>query len=339
MTDIASENAVLQFIERSMDAPFSDGLPVVPPTGAAVAAFVAASGMAADRFLGEFRPRQSRVTVREVAVNAVMAGCKPAYAPVVVAVARALMDEAFDVWGVACSTKGAAPLVIVNGPVRNEIGINCRTNVFGPSFRANATIGRAVRLMILNLGGARPDELDKGTLGNPGRFSQCIGEDEEDSPWIPLHVERGLSAEQSAVTVFGGESLRLVNVHYNSADAVLTAMADTLAVAGVLNANNITGLSPHVMVFAKEHRDLLHAAGWTKRSIREYVAEHAIISENMLRRVGGEAGGRARVVEDPDQLLIVAAGGFAGRFAGILPGWSWQSQPVTVSVAPVDGFE
>ena len=334
MSSEASESAILDFIERSMDEPFSDGLPIVPPTGPAVAAFVVASGLAADTFLGEFRPRQSRVTVRDVAINAVMAGCKPDYAPVVVALARALMDEAFDVWGVACSTKGSATLVIVNGPVRNAIGINCRTNVFGPGFRANATIGRAVRLMILNLGGARPDELDKGTLGNPGRFAQCIGEDEEDSPWVPLHVERGLSAGQSAVTVFGGESLRLVNVHYNSADAVLAAMVDTLAVAGVLNANNITGLSPHVMVFAKEHRDLLHAAGWTKQSIREYVAENAIIGEELLRRVGGEASGPRRVVEDPDQLLIVAAGGFAGRFAGVLPGWSWQSQPVTVAVDP-----
>ena len=332
---MTSETTVIDFIDRSMDGLFSDGLPIVPPTADAVNAFVLASGLEAGTFLGEFRPRQSRVTVRDVAVNAVMAGCKADYAPVVVAAARALMDESFDVWGIACSTKGSAPLIIVNGPVRGAIGLNCRTNVFGPGFRANATIGRAVRLMILNLGGARPDELDKATLGNPGRFSQCIGEDEEDSPWVPLHVERGYAPEQSAVTVFGGESLRLVNVHYNSADALLAAMAETLAVCGILNANNITGLSPHVLVFAKEHRDLLHAAGWSKESIRNYMAENAIIPEARLRQVDGVSVEPRRVVEDPNQLLIVAAGGFAGRFAGILPGWSWQSQPVTVAVEPL----
>lgn len=326
------EDRALGFIEAQLESEWSDGLPVVPPTPEAVRSFVTHSGLAADTVLGEFRPRQSRVTVQDVAVNAIMAGCRPDYARVVVALARALMDEEFDVWGVACSTKGSATLVIVNGPVRNEIRINCRTNVFGPGFRANATIGRAVRLMILNLGGARPNELDKGTLGHPGRFSYCIGEDEESSPWTPLHVERGLAADDSAVTIFGGEALRLVNVHYNSADAVLAGMVATLACPGIFNANNITGRSPHVLVFAKEHQDLLAEAGWDKRRIREHIAEHAIISEDALRRVGGEASGPVRVVEDPDQLLIVAAGGHAGRFAGVIPGWSWQSQAVTVRI-------
>jgi hypothetical protein len=327
-----TDESILGFIEENLESPWGDGLPVVPPTPAAVAAFIEQSGFAADDELGEFRPRESKVTVRHVAVNAIMAGCKPDYAPVVVALTRALMHEEYDVWGVACSTKGAATLVIINGPVRNQIGVNCRTNVFGPSFRANATIGRAVRLMILNLGGARPNELDKGTLGHPGRFSYCIGEDEEDSPWTPLHVERGLDCGDSAVTIFGGEALRLVNVHYNSPEAVLAAVADTLACSGIFNANNITGRSPHVLIFAKEHRDLLASAGCNKRTIREYVAEHAVISEEMLRRVGGEADGPARVVQDPNQLLVVAAGGYAGRFAGVIPGWSWQSQPVTVKV-------
>jgi hypothetical protein len=319
-------------IENYLNSEWSDGLPIIAPTARSVGEFITRSGLPADEILGEFRPRQSQVTVRHVAVNAIMAGCKPEYASVVVALARALMDEEFDLWGVACSTKGSATLVIVNGPTRNAIGINCQTNVFGPGFRANATIGRAVRLMILNLGGARPNELDKGTLGHPGRFSYCIGEDEECSPWTPLHVERGLSAADSAVTIFGGEAMRLVNVHYNSSDAVLTAMVETLACPGIFNANNITGRSPHVLVFAKEHRDLLAADGWNKQSIREYIAENAIIPEAMLRRVGGEADGDARVIQDPNQILIVAAGGHAGRFAGVIPGWSWQSQPVTVKV-------
>lgn len=315
-----------------MESEWSDGLPVVPPTPAAVDAFIASSGLPGSTVLGEFRPRQTVATVRDIAINAIMAGCRPDYAPVVVALARALMDEEYDVWGVACSTKGSASLVIINGPVRNAIGVNCRTNVFGPGFRANATIGRAVRLMILNLGGARPGELDKATLGHPGRFSYCIGEDEEDSPWTPLHVERGLAPQDSAVTVFGGESLRLVNVHYNSADALMAAIVETAASPSIFNTNNIIGRCPTVLVFAKEHRDLLWEAGWTKQRIREHVAEHAIISAETLRRIGGVADGPQRAFESPDDLLVVAAGGFAGRFAGVIPGWSWQSQAVTVKI-------
>lgn len=327
-----SDEQMLSFIEAQLDSPLSDGLPVVPPTANAVAAFVERAGLPGDQVLGNFRPSEKAVTVRQLAVAGVMAGCKPEYMPVLMATARALMDEEFDIWGVSCSTKGSAPLIIINGPVREELGVNCRTNVFGPGFRANSTIGRAARLMILNFGGARPNELDKGTLGHSGRFSYCIGEDEEASPWTPLHVERGLLAGDSAVTVFGGEGMRLINIHYNSADALLAAVCETLASVSIYNANNIVARMPHVLVFAKEHRDLLHSAGWTKRSIREFVAENAVISEEMLRRVDGEASGPARVVEDSGQILIVGAGGHAGRFAGLIPGWSWQSQPVTVKI-------
>ncbi len=173
------EDEIVAMLEANLESTFSDGLPIFPPTERAVAAFIQQSALSPDHLLGKFRPRETDVTVRDVAINAIMAGCKPQYARVVVATVCALMDEAFDVWGVTCSTKGSAPLVIVNGPVRNEVGINCRGNVFGPGFRANATLGRAVRLMVLNLGGALPNELDKGTLGHPGRYSYCIGEDEE----------------------------------------------------------------------------------------------------------------------------------------------------------------
>src|SRR5688572_11234954 len=172
------EDQIVAMLEAHLESEFSDGLPIFPPTQRAVDAFVARTGMTSEHVIGTFRPRESEITVRSVAINAVMAGCKPEYAPVLIATVRALIEEEFDVWGVACSTKGSAPLIIINGPVRDEIGINCRCNVFGPSFRANATIGRAVRLMILNLGGAKPNELDKATLGHPGRFSYCIGEDE-----------------------------------------------------------------------------------------------------------------------------------------------------------------
>jgi hypothetical protein len=333
MPETVEVDRVLAAIERYLSSDSSDGLPVVPPTAPAVSAMVEATGLPQETPLGKLPPRLATITVREVAINAVMAGCRPDYAPVLVAAVRAMIDDRFDLFGVACSTKGAAPLVIVNGPIRAALGINCGGNVFGPGFRANATIGRAIRLILLNVGAARPNVLDRGTLGHPGRFTYCIGEDEEDSPWTPLHVERGLQPQQSAVTLFGGEGPRLVNAHQESPEAVLYAVARTLASVGIYNTANITGYSPHVLVFAKEHRDLLHKHGWTKDRIRQYMAEEAVIPRDELERMDGRSDGPVHVVKKADDLLIVAAGGAAGRFACVIPGWSHQSQPVTVAIS------
>jgi hypothetical protein len=301
-----------------------------------VAAMVEASGLAPDASVGQLPPRLSEVKIRDVAINAVLAGCKPEYMPVVVAAAKALCTRDFDTFGIACSTKGAAPLVVVNGPIRQQIGINCRGAVFGPGFRANATIGRAVRLLILNIGTARPHALDKGTLGHSGRFSFCIGEDEEDSTWTPLHVERGLDPAQSAVTLWGGEAPRQVSINLDSGEAILLAMAFTLAGIGAGGAGcsgeREFGGAPHVLVIAKEHRDILIRDGWSKARIREFVAEHAVVPVEYLRGLGFEVDRPCQVVPSPDNLLVVAAGGNAGRFSSVLPGWTRQSQPVTVAL-------
>lgn len=323
---------VLAFIEQHLESPASDGLPVVPPTAKAMDRMIKSTGLDGELVLGKMPPSLDEVKVRHVALYGVMAGCRPEYAPVLVAVVRGMMDEAFDLYGIACSTKGSAPVIVVNGPVRREQGFNASTNAFGPGFRANSTIGRAVRLMILGLAGAVPGGLDRATLGHPGKFACCIAEDEENSPWEPLHVERGLPSSASAVTLFGGEGIRQVNMHYNSPDAVLAAVADTLATTGVLSDHNITGRSPHLIVFAHEHQEMLHNAGWTKRTIKEYLAEHAVLSPERLRAVGSEADRPSPIIARPEDVLIVACGGIAGRFAGIVTGWSWQSQPVTVEV-------
>lgn len=326
------DSHVAGYWERCLEVGHGDGLPIVPPTEEAVEAMVRATGLAADEALGQFPPSNATITVGDLAVNAVLAGCRADYAPVLVSVVRALVQPEFDLVGVATSTKGSAPLLIINGPVRREIEVNCGGDVFGARFRANATIGRTVRLLIINVGRSRPNELDRGTLGHPGRFSYCIGEDEEGSPWEPLHVERGCGPEDSAVTVFGGEGMRLVNVHYNTAEAVLAGVADTLASTGIYNDHNIVRRAPCVVVFAKEHRDLLAGAGWTKQAIRESIFEEAVLSPEALRRVGSDADGPVPVLERPEDILLIAAGGVAGRFAGVIPGWSWQSQPVTERV-------
>jgi hypothetical protein len=334
-----SEGArLLAAIERYMEA--GDGLPVVPPTSSSVAAMVAASGLAQETELGKLPPRLAPVRVRDAAINAVLAGCKPEYMPVVVAAARALCTPSFDTFGVATSTKGAAPLVIVNGPIRQAIGINSRGAVFGPGFRANATIGRAVRLLIINVGGSKPHLLDKGTLAHGGRFSFCIGEDEEDSAWTPLHVERGLRPEQSAVTLWGGEAPRQVSISDDDGEAILVAVCFALAGIGLRPMASAREDSheldpsgtPHVLVFAKEHRDILIRDGFSKAKIREFVAENTLVPVEILRRLKRDADEPRRVVASSEDLLVVAAGGNAGRFSSVLPGWTRQSHPVTVPI-------
>src|SRR6266850_633011 len=182
------------------DKGVTDGLPVVPPTRERVETLLAATRRGRDESLGEMPPNYGRVTVEKAAVNAVMAGCRPEYLPVVLAAAECACDPAFNLHGVATSTHFSAPLIVVHGPVRQRIGLNCSFGVFGSGYRANATLGRALRLLMINVGGARPGEISMSTFGHPGRYTYCIGEHEEASPWPPYHVARGLPPGSSAVT-------------------------------------------------------------------------------------------------------------------------------------------
>ncbi len=177
------------FFERGV----TDGLPVVPPTRSRVERMLEATRRPPDTLLGEMPPNYGRVTVEKVAINAVMAGCRPDYLPVALAAAECACEPAFNLHGVATSTHFSAPLIVVNGPVRTRIGINSGFGVFGPGYRANATIGRALRLLMINVGGARPGETSMSTFGHPGRYTYCIAEHEEASPWPPYHLERGLA--------------------------------------------------------------------------------------------------------------------------------------------------
>src|SRR5687768_3326458 len=201
MTDPAA------LIEAYYERGWTDGLPVVPPTQASIAAALAAAGLKGDEVLGEIAGRNTVVTADKVAVNAVLAGCRPEYVPVVVAAVRSLCHPDFAYHGPASSTGGSAMVLIVNGPITKRIGINSGNNAFGQGTRANATIGRAVRLVMMNVMNTRPGLLDRATLGNPGKYSFCFAENEIDHPWEPLHVERGCRPDQSAVTVYASNSL------------------------------------------------------------------------------------------------------------------------------------
>ena len=188
----------------------TDGLLAVPPTAERVAAAVAASGRRADDLVAEMPPRFGRATVQKIAINAVMAGCRPEYLPVVLAAVEAMCDERFCLLGVSGTTDAVAPLVIVNGPIRAALDINSGAGVFGPGWRANATIGRAVRLCWVNIGGAQPGVISMSTFGGPGRYTYCIGENEEASPWEPLHVEHGFAPGDSTVGVMAAEAPQIV---------------------------------------------------------------------------------------------------------------------------------
>ncbi len=185
---------------------WTDGLPIVPPTESGTRAFLAAVRLDAHHVVGVEPVRRRRITAEKIAIAAVMAGCLPEYMPVVIAVVRAMCDPQFGLHGSTASTGGSAPMIVVNGPIRTRIGMNATHNALANASRANATVGRAVRLFILNVLGGHPGQLDRSTLGHPGKFTFCIAEDEEDSPWLPLSVERGIPPGTSAVTVMAVES-------------------------------------------------------------------------------------------------------------------------------------
>src|SRR5438093_2992453 len=325
-------------IELCFDKGWTDGLPVIPPTEARVRAMLEAAGLAPDHQIAFIINRNVAVTAEKAAINAVMAGCRPEYFPVVVGAVEGIGDPKWAYHGPGTSTAGAAVLMIVNGPIARELDINSGDNLFGPGWRANATIGRAVRLIMRNICGSRPGALDRGTLGHPGKLSYVIAENEQDSPWTPLHVERGFTASQSTGTVLAAEAPhQFYNQLSNTAAGVLTTLADDMRISG-----NVMGQPQYTIVLAGEHMRTIAGDGWGKKEIRQFVFEHTQNSHAHLKRTQRMAGAiqpgdetRLRpLVASPDDILVVAAGGRAGAFSVYIPGWSSSrsSQAVTKEV-------
>ena len=318
---------------------WTDGLPVVPPTEESVLACLRAAGLAAGDVVGVERVRQRPITAEKVAINAVMAGCLPTYMPVVVATLRAMCQERFNLHGSSASTGGSAPFIVVNGPVRSAIGMNATHNVLGNGNRANATIGRAVRLVLINLLGCIPGQLDRSTLGHPGKFTFCVAEDEEDSPWQPLAQERGIPPGLSAVTVLACEAPRQVmNEWTRDAEEILETFAaemrHNMVTYSVWSGN-------YALIIPKQLRELLVAAGWHKQDIRAYIYRSARVLRRDWAAVGKanivhRRGGPNEVftaLRSPDDLLIVAAGGPAGGFGAVIPPWfGAKAQAVTQAI-------
>ena len=343
-TELQSRRYPVDDLAHAIDVCFergwTDGLPVVPPTEPRVRAMLNAAGLAPEQQLAFITNRQVAVTAEKVAINAVMAGCKPEYMPVVVAAIEGLADPRWGYHGPATSTGSAAVLLIVNGPIARTLDFNSGDNLFSPGWRANATVGRAVRLVMRNVIGTLPGALDRGTFGHPGRYTYVIAENEADSPWVPLHVERGLRADQNAVTVMAALAPhQFYNQLSNTAAGVLTTLCDTLRYPGQIGQPN------YCVVLAGEHMRTIAADGWSKADIRRFIFENSKNTVAHFKRTGRMPGAikpedestLRPLVMTPDDLLVVAAGGRAGSFSCYIPGWGSRTSSQAVTVVIKDG--
>ncbi len=314
---------------------WSDGLPVMPPTQDRIEAMLAAAGLEPDKQIAFIENRQVPVTAEKVAINAVMAGCRPEYMPVVVATVEALADPRYGYHGPATSTGGSAVFMVVNGPIARELGINCGDNLFGPGWRANATIGRAVRLVMRNVIGTLPGELDRSSLGHGGKYTFCIAENEAESPWPALHTQRGFRADQNVVTIFAALA---PHQYSNQLSSTPEGVLDTACAQMRISAG--TGRrSQYALVFAGEHMAIMAKAGWSRDDVKRYCFEHTKSSVAELKRIRLMTGDVTpadettlyALVDGPDDFLVIAAGGRAGVQSAYIPGWGGKSASQSVS--------
>jgi len=324
--------------EAMFDRGWTDGLPVVPPTESRVLRMLTGTTRAPDEIVAVVPPDLVDVTVEKIAINAVMAGCKPEYLPWVIAGVEAVCNDTFNIHGVLATTMPVGPVIICNGPGTRAIGMNSGMNVFGQGNRANLTIGRAIQLVIRNVGGGRPGEVDRATHGNPGKISFCFAEDEGSSPWVSLAVSRGMDADVDAVTVFPGEGPRcVVDQLARDPDDLVTTFAACLR---TLHNPKLILAFDAILVVGPEHARVFADAGWDRERVLEEIhARLQIPGHELVRGTGGIAEGIPDHLRDavlpkfrPGGILLVHAGGGAGLFSAIIGGWAngeVGSQPVT----------
>ncbi len=304
---------------------WSDGFPLVMPTEAAVEKFVAAAGRVDNDTFQPISPRQVVPTIKSLAANAVMAGCKPEYFPVVLAGLRAVLNPDYNLHGTLATTHPCAQLMLVNGPMRKNLDINCGSNCLGQGRRANATIGRALQLILLNVGGAKPGDMDRATQGTPAKYSYCFGENEEASPWEPYHVRKGFAADDSVVTTMAAEAPHNINDHAsNTGEGLIKTIAGTMSQVGT---NNTYLKGPCFVVIGPEHAQTMHRDGWTARAVQEALYERSRIHVSRISAENLDSwAGQARHPENdyyyigrsPDDVNVVVAGG-PGKHSVFIP--------------------
>ena len=332
-------------IEACFERGWSDGLPVVPPTDERILRMLGGTHRKPGEIVGSIPPNLAPCTVEKVAINAVMAGCKPEYLPVVLGVLEAALDPLFVLHGPLCTTHFSGPLVMINGPVARAIGMNSGVNALGQGNRANATIGRALQLIVRNVGGGLPGAIDRATLGNPGKYTFCFAEDESDPEWEPLAVRRGIAPGKNAVTLFHGEGVHgFIDQKSRTPQELVRSLAMGLFGVGhpkLCDAGNA------VLVLSPEHYAIFREGGWNRRRIedelnqalkrpgRDLVYGAQGVAEGLPPGMAGEMVDKFQ----PDGVLIVRAGGPAGLFSAIIGGWPGQRvreecQAVTREIRP-----
>lgn len=311
---------------------WTDGLPVVPPTPERVERMLSAVPEDPATVIAVVPPAQGEATLRVIAANAVMAGCQPEHLPVVVAAVRAMCRPGFNLAGIQGTTDPATPGLLLNGPIRQRLDVNCGESAAGPGRRANATIGRAIRLIMHNVGGGRPGTGDKAILGQPAKYTFCLGENEERSPWDPFHVDCGFSRFESTVTVVAVQYNHFISPCVRDADEGLRIVADGMAVMG--NANVGMAGTPVTVVIPIAFAELLAKAGFSKQKVKEVLYERARIP--VSKRPLGEkiwpyellvVSDEILVVNKPESVLLFVAGGY-GYSVLYLGGW-YHASPQT----------
>ena len=326
-----------QWNDYAIEQGWSDGLPLMPPVEEKVERMV-------DMCRGDnepfppMSPRRVIPTLRNIAANAVMAGCRPEYFPTVVAAVRAVLNPDYNLHGTLATTHPCAQMMIVSGPVRHQIGLNYGSNCFGQATKANATIGRALQLTLLNVGGAKPGDMDRATHGSPAKYSFCFGENEEESPWEPYHVRRGFAAGDSVVTVMAGEGPHNINDHSsNTGKGLLTTVAGTISQAG---ANVISADGPYFVILGPEHAKTIHRDGWTIEAMQEMLYEATAVDMGRISqeqqkyyedRTNRLINGRYYLSRTPSDVQILVAGG-PGKHSAYVPSFG-HNEACSVRIA------
>lgn len=308
----------------------TDGLPIIPPEKKRVDTFMQKACLEPEKILGKIAPKNGIATNKALAINCVMAGCKPEYMPIIIAAVEALIEPSFNLRGVQTTTHPCSPLIIVNGPIAKKLKLNGKYNAFGQGNHANATIGRAIRLILQNIGGASPGELDRSTQGQPAKYSYCVAENEDQNPWGPFHVDFQFKAEDSTVTVIAGENPHNINDHMSSEPlGLMTTISDCCSSMGM---NNTYLSKSNVLVcICPEHADILFKHGWTKDDIKEYIwnKSRKTIAELKLGGMFNMAefpdfvdknndSETVPIVESKEDILIIVLGG-PGKHSSFVP--------------------
>jgi len=347
MTDVTESEVIEvgdldpeQWNDYAADRGWSDGMPLFAPTEDKVGRFVATCRGDNEPF-PPMPPRRVFPTLESIAANAVMAGCKAEYFPVVVSTVRALLNPEYNLHGTLATTHPCAPGVILNGPIRGQLDVNCGGNCFGQGHRANATIGRAVQLTLLNVGGAKPGLMDRSTQGSPAKYTFCFGENEEESPWEPYHVRRGFDAGDSVVTVLPCEPPHNINDHASTTgEGILMTIAGTISQTG---ANNIYANAPYSVVLGPEHAQTIHRDGFTVQDIQEKLFEASAVHVSRIspeNRTNFEIDRGQKPVNDhfylgrsPQDIQVLVAGG-PGKHSAYIPTFGF-TEACSVRVAHV----